>query len=328
MIVNAASRRCSRWTSGIRSRRFSPSCLWRSTCQMSASLSLQRRQTGTLRSNWKRKVTLCLPWAFPGCCNADTTLESHSEFLMRSRLAGITAPVDFGVELLEEKFMLSPRKIYIAKLMMDIDFWKGRRSEFVLVVQDDVVLCRTLDLAEWESFAYVGAPWLQRPSKEKYKRIAHWQGSTDEFDAGLPLDPSFQWIFVGDGALSLRNVEWMIKAIETCPYDGIHETENAFCVAQRVPEDYYFGITLAGMHAPLPTRNQAYNFSINMPFPKVTLDISKEEADAIVPVGVHKPWKWNKDRQERHLENNCKYYADVRDAWGRDDSVLEERDEE
>jgi len=170
----------------------------------------------------------------------------------------------------------------ISAVNMNVHFWKdefieGVDSDMILVMQSDAVLCHHLDIDLWKHFAYVGGPWKpdlfsggcveMRRIWKSYAPLCNLQNP----DVDLPhLCTPGHGGLVGNGGLSIRNKEWMIKVIETCPteYSGIDVHQRFGYQA----EDRYFAIVLNGIHAAMPTAFEASLFAVEGHFPEQTLE--------------------------------------------------------
>ena len=108
----------------------------------------------------------------------------------------------------------------------------------------------------------------------------------------------------------------MIRAIEACPHAkySAHNLSLAGChVLEKINEDFYFGIVLRGIQAPLPTAYEASVFASETLWPEDVLDsyygagstapyhisrdgttprISFHGRTLTVPGGFHKPWAY------------------------------------
>ena len=134
---------------------------------------------------------------------------------------------------------------------MNVHYWEheftSHDSDLVLILQDDTVLCQTLDPGKFHAkgFAYLGGPWpnkrdgtgLQVCTRMEllWRRwnslgniwstvLAGWfqQGPTCHFAPdndnrqGESTPPYYGP--AGNGGLSLRSRTWMARAIRTCPH--------------------------------------------------------------------------------------------------------------
>jgi len=170
----------------------------------------------------------------------------------------------------------------ISAVNMNVHFWKdefieGVDSDMILVMQSDAVLCHHLDIDLWKHFAYVGGPWKpdlfsggcveMRRIWKSYAPLCNLQNP----DVDLPhLCTPGHGGLVGNGGLSIRNKQWMIKAIETCPteYSGM----DAYQHFGHQAEDVYFSTVLNGIQAPMPTAFEASLFAVEPLFPEQTLE--------------------------------------------------------
>lgn len=119
---------------------------------------------------------------------------------------------------------------------------------------------------------------------------------------------------LGNGGHSLRNRTWLVRAIEACP----HQTHSGLDLEQLSPlgckvmdginDDFYFGIILRALNAPMPTGYEAALFSSEMLWAEQVLELygmppngtTQQPFNKIVwggqelsvPVGFHKPWAY------------------------------------
>jgi hypothetical protein len=200
-----------------------------------------------------------------------------------------------------------------SRALMNIHLWKDELidNDRVLIMENDSVFCSTEDilhdvLAQWESYAYLGAPW-PIPSQDtchdmskqwhvwvqndlKGENISSEQHKQRRNKNSLPNGKDMQQLEsqfpdlcesgkgpgpVGRGGLSLRSREWMIRAIETCPhllYSGIDVTsqKHAACHVKdtAIDEGFYFSVVLRGLRAPLPHAVPASLFAFESVWPE------------------------------------------------------------
>mmetsp|Transcript_2051 Transcript_2051/g.3703 ORF Transcript_2051/g.3703 Transcript_2051/m.3703 type:complete len:569 (-) Transcript_2051:1898-3604(-) len=152
---------------------------------------------------------------------------------------------------------------------MNVNYWADEfvhnvDSDFVLVIQDDAVLCQHLDMTRWNQYAYVGSVWPKKsnvlmphplegmcrgmPARWKSWLVPQmrWEKQQEQMKHGVDvskekfrprpaklLDPTFPPICrdgiapIGNGGLSLRSRKWLLEVIHTCPhfrYSGIDTT--------------------------------------------------------------------------------------------------------
>uniref|UniRef100_A0A7S1TVV4 DUF5672 domain-containing protein n=1 Tax=Phaeomonas parva TaxID=124430 RepID=A0A7S1TVV4_9STRA len=237
------------------------------------------------------------------------------------QLLGGAQPVDFRVEVLHRKFLIRGEKVQVGHLLSHPWFWDetNRSGEFVLTVQTDTVLCQKLDINAYDGYAYIGAPWAKNVACALPEKIADWQKvATDRGEAG-PLDAERAGcVYVGNGGLSLRRNDWMRRALAVCPFTqwaeevggelGV-EPSSFKCLATKYLEDQWFATILYSLGAPMPSKEDAYRFSIEQPWPIVNLDgMTEDEIKTLVPVGVHKTWNYAGEEVVQHLRNVCKYF--------------------
>lgn len=144
---------------------------------------------------------------------------------------------------------------------MNRNFWNDEfiesiDSETVLVIQDDAVLCRPLELERWQIYAHVGAVWPKEPNilfpnppegmcvgmpirwnswlfhqrrwEKQQVQLQHDPDSVSLEDQVAPPSRLLNTMFpsvcgqgnapVGNGGLSIRNRTWLVEAIEACPH--------------------------------------------------------------------------------------------------------------
>jgi hypothetical protein len=156
----------------------------------------------------------------------------------------------------------------------------------------------------------------------------------------------------GNGGFSLRSRSWLQKAIQYCPsqYSGFSKQQIASskCKTDLAIEDVYFAFILRGIGAPLPNLFEAALFAYETdsprqiatfynltdfemgqmvrkrwysPFDKTGMDDFRKmvrrrlpgRKDAIVSIGIHKPWHPDKaDRiKEAYLNEECPYMRKI-----------------
>lgn len=225
--------------------------------------------------------------------------------------------------------------------LQNVHFWQDEftaaDSDFVLVIQDDAVLCHRLDANLWREFAYVGGVWPQKsnplspvplegmcigmpnrwrswtlPQRRWTKQLERSGEAKDALRPPFePLEMEFPRICqddigpIGNGGLSLRSRKWLIAAINACPHierSGIdfERTALACKVIDDVNEDFYFGTVLQGLRAPLPTAFEAALFSTEMLWPEEVLDLYGELGEEERELLVAK--RWGKSKLPRYLE--------------------------
>eukprot|EP00968_Pinguiococcus_pyrenoidosus_P020915 scaffold2607_cov254-Pinguiococcus_pyrenoidosus.AAC.5 len=115
------------------------------------------------------------------------------------------------------------------------------------------------------------------------------------------LGPIEGCVLVGNGGFSLRNVQWMLKAIRSCPTQ-FAAADPSGCNASQLLEDQIFAVILRGLGAPLPSAATAWHFAHETPA-GAPRDMGEEERKRI-PVGVHKIWAYmppdELERNQRH----------------------------
>jgi hypothetical protein len=174
--------------------------------------------------------------------------------------------------------------------LMNVHYWQdefldGVDSDMILVMQDDAVLCHTLNVTLWKDLAYVGALWAPKenplwlvPKMGMCKTISlYWRSWTARYKKLDPNIPVCQPGYgpVGNGGLSLRSKSWMIRAIQTCPfppYSGFAReaagSTTGCHVTRTINEDVYFATVLNGIKAPMPLAYEASLFTTEMLWPE------------------------------------------------------------
>ena len=130
---------------------------------------------------------------------------------------------------------------------------------------------------------------------------------------------------IGNGGFSLRRRSWMIKAIETCPHTKYNNEatlpgmDASPCrVVDQVNEDFYFGVILRGLQAPLPLASEAARFSVEMMWPDQvdemygggddhSATVRRRRNTQETPVGMHKPWWYISNDDLMNLRYQCPY---------------------
>lgn len=142
--------------------------------------------------------------------------------------------------------------------LMNINYWKDEfinnvDSDIILVIQDDAVLCHHFDVNLWDDVAFVGGIW---PPKWSFKfgwcqqLSVLWRVLTIKKRLRLTREnnPESKTVSVlrnlcmngyaptGNGGFSLRNRNWMIRAIEECPhppFSGVPVKSDKECILSR-----------------------------------------------------------------------------------------------
>ena len=143
-------------------------------------------------------------------------------------------------------------------IMEDPQTWmvlKEKGIQHTLIIQDDGMLVRP-GVDQFVTYDYIGAPWKDADENKEIK---------ERISKNL----------VGNGGLSLRSVEWMLKVTTEHP---IKETFYHNLV--RMPEDVYFVKYMTKLGAKLPTAEQASYFSV-------------EQVMNTKSIGFHKFWLYN-----------------------------------
>lgn len=180
--------------------------------------------------------------------------------------------------------------------LMNYHFWHDEfldmEGDQVILLQDDSVFCRKLDMKHFRNVAYVGGVWppvanqfVPYPEEGMCQGMANrwstwltpqkrWERTKDKaLEPKQVLNADFPTLCkhgigpIGNGGFSLRSRRWTMQAIETCPhvkYSGL-ETDNqhlACKVMDEINEDLYFSIVLRGIGAPFPSVSDAASFAV------------------------------------------------------------------
>jgi len=226
-------------------------------------------------------------------------------------------------------------------------------------------------VAAYGTYAYTGAPWppvanplLPFPAEGMCRGMAirwrnwllpqrQWERARERGDTSVPrprvlLSADFPPVCtdddgqgpVGNGGLSLRSRQWMIRAIETCPhaqYSGLDTRSDSHhhfpCrVLEDINEDFYFSTVLRGIGAPLPPAVEAATFAVESLWPKDALDLygftssttdtlssrplfSYDDQYFTVPYGIHKAFWYHPNDLLRSdaLHSVCPFFKWVFD---------------
>jgi hypothetical protein len=142
-------------------------------------------------------------------------------------------------------------------ILKSASFWRGLDCKKCLIIQDDGVIFRE-GVEEFLEYDYVGAPWADVPGNEYLKNKVNTQ-------------------MVGNGGLSLRSVDAMIKITEK------YEKEKKMLFYKNInyiPEDVYFCMGLVKEGASMPSLEKAVTFS-------------SEQICHLGSLGVHKLWAYH-----------------------------------
>lgn len=143
-------------------------------------------------------------------------------------------------------------------MMKDNSFWENVKSlgcEKCLLIQDDGFLVKP-GVEEYLEYDWVGAPWPR---------------TKNLIDIGVTS-------FVGNGGLSIRNIQYMIDiTMDESSCKNILFNYNI----QPIPEDVYFSIEIAKKNGNVPTEEKAKDFASEMILFKNS-------------IGIHKPWGYFK----------------------------------
>mmetsp|Transcript_21398 Transcript_21398/g.31962 ORF Transcript_21398/g.31962 Transcript_21398/m.31962 type:complete len:281 (-) Transcript_21398:320-1162(-) len=174
----------------------------------------------------------------------------------------------------------SPTKFISSAVYYQEEFDADNDSDHILFIwgTDNALWCRPFDLAKWDHFAYVGAPW----TGGAHYLAAEWEkmatfgakyekngDGADEIEYGLfeSLGDPANISIVGSDRLTLLNKKWILRAINNCPQvqlsmlpGDIVSQKN--CKAKGRPEaEIYFGCVLRGIGAPMPSTFEASLFA-------------------------------------------------------------------
>jgi hypothetical protein len=229
--------------------------------------------------------------------------------------------------------------------LLNVHFWQDeflpQDSDYVLILQDDSVVCRPVTPSE---FAYVGGVWprvatelvpfppqgmcfaMEGMWKSWTRPQRQWAEGKDEelkqtVDLQFPLVCSDGRGPVGNGGFSWRSRKWMIRAIETCPharYSGTSLDGVPCKVLDQVNEDVYFSVVLRGLGAPLPSAAEAARFAVETLFLEDVIAMygGAEEDDPkfsyngrqlTVPIGVHKPYWYLEPNLLHAMKEACPF---------------------
>jgi hypothetical protein len=140
-------------------------------------------------------------------------------------------------------------------ICLDEKFWKSLKIEHVLVYQTDTIIFNKLD-EDFFKYDYIGAPWEH-----------HWMAIRDTIDI---------LIKVGNGGLSLRNVDVMLSILKD--EDSIILKTAADPSLDKIPEDVFYSyyIKKIGKIAPVEIAEKFSIEPIGGNYDKITVDdISK-----------------------------------------------------
>jgi len=130
-----------------------------------------------------------------------------------------------------------------------------------LILQDDSMVLRK-GMESFLKYDYIGPPWLKCLSN-------------------VPLEKYVGNLYVGNGGLSLRSVESMLKIVDKYKEEKNLLFNNSL---QPIQEDVYFSMCAQKEMMNLPTYNQASIFGMEQVF----------NIDAL---GIHKFWVYNNEKK-------------------------------
>ena len=170
-------------------------------------------------------------------------------------------------------------------------------ANWVLTVQTDTVMCRKFDLSKWQKFAFVGGIWPKRHCHLMENMWRNWHTNFGEVPAFFSPATATSSAFcperglVGNGGLSFRSREHMIRAIKYCPSEkfsslpqqAVLESSCAIRKPRGGPnEDMYYAALMAGLKFNMPTPFEAAIFSSDTETMKVTqaaFNVSEEVSE-------------------------------------------------
>ena len=141
----------------------------------------------------------------------------------------------FTVFETDSQIIISSDDNNMNKLVLNGEFVYQQASDFILVIQNDAVLCHGLDVYLWNQFPYVGAPWPTEYWCNKFK--SHWDEwhntntttttttttGSNESESYIPPYPNTNDLCTdtvvgpyGNGGLSFRSRYWMHEVIHYC----------------------------------------------------------------------------------------------------------------
>lgn len=154
-------------------------------------------------------------------------------------------------------------------LLKNLTFWKSlekQNCETVLFVQDDGMLVKKGMETEFLNYDYVGSPW----NKE-------WKNENPNKFIFENINPQL----VGNGGLSLRNVQQMLHCCEK--YKNITKQLH-YDRLQQQPEDVFYSYCCTQEKLKIPDYDVAKKFAAEQVW---------EPQSGIVPYGFHKPWVYH-----------------------------------
>jgi len=248
----------------------------------------------------------------------DNQLEGVYDHIRDSALPAFRRFIDAGnvrITIIDHKTYLFPscNNFYSpSSAWMNYHYWSTATSEekgefidedsdLVLTLQNDAVLCHTLNPDNWRDVAYVGGVWPPLPNTHnnrvpKEGTCLHlpmlwedWHKNKDVKRKPFPLSdwcrPDSGMAPIGNGGLTLRSRRWLQEVIRYCPHDVYSGLKRSFpnngCVTGTGPEDLYFATILAGIRAPMPTAFEASLFSAEMIMSEKVLEYYYSNSSAI-----------------------------------------------
>lgn len=162
-------------------------------------------------------------------------------------------------------------------LLLSKEFWLFFKNKRVLLLQHDSCLLEQLPLSFF-NYDLIGAVW------------------PDKFNIAPPNN-------VGNGGLCIRNVNKMIKALDTMPLENVKISKQVSKAMRssnltKVPEDVFFAQALKWLGAKVAPGHVAAKFSVESVFANVD------------PIGYHQPWNsGNNKRWIKHVEKSFEQYT-------------------
>lgn len=156
-------------------------------------------------------------------------------------------------------------------LLLSSQFWQQFRHKCVLLLQEDSVLLED-GLQQFERYDFIGAAW--------------------------PLSAHITPTGVGNGGLSLRNVDKLLEALQRVPTESIGVSKVVANNMQKrglslLPEDVYYATALQQVGGKVAPYSEAHRFAVESVF---------GDTD---PLGYHQPWcssSRGEKRWQLHIE--------------------------
>ena len=176
-----------------------------------------------------------------------------------------------------------------ARAWLDYRYWgpdefADADNDQVLMIQSDVVLCHTLAINKWTSYAWVAPPWppkhageggwcMCKMMPERWKKD-HASNEAPPFPSEEEMCSDRTKSPIGNGGYSLRSRSWMRRAISYCPHptysnlpENIITSPECQVSAYADQEDFILTTILRGIGAPFPDAYDAALFGAEMRFP-------------------------------------------------------------